>query len=364
MIVETTSAVKKRSLSKRIKGVILKTFRLTNKPVVRLYTGYGNKTHCFLYGHVFSLSPLPRKKHRQDILLNALALLRLFMVKTKKAAVLQFIWEDKKLITISEGDGFFKFEWQPKLALTAGTHNVEVAMLDRVDGNIIATATAIIIVPHYNQFAFISDIDDTFLVSHSSNLRRRLFVLLTENALSRKPFDGVVNHYQLLSNAHAPEDTTNPFFYVSSSEWNLYNYIMDFSKKNKLPEGVYLLNQVKRFKQVFKTGQNNHGTKFMRITRVLEAYPEHRFVLLGDDSQADPVIYASAAEHFPAQIFGIYIRQVNKTSRPEVAEKLREIEKKGIYCCYFEHSAQAVIHSKSIGLIGELKPTLPQSKID
>ncbi|MFT3910483.1 MAG: DUF2183 domain-containing protein [Ferruginibacter sp.] len=351
MNVETTSTVKKRSLFKRFKGVILKTFRLTNKPVVRLYTGYGNKTHCFLYGHVFSLSPLPRKKHRKDILLNTLALLRLFMVKTKKGVVLQFVWAGKKYITRSEADGFFKFEWEPAVALAAGTHHVEVAMLDGIDGNIIANAKAALIIPHYNEFAFISDIDDTFLVSYSSNLRKRLFVLLTENALSRKPFDGVVNHYQLLSNAHAPENTSNPFFYVSSSEWNLYTYIRDFSAQNKLPEGVYLLNQVKKFKQVFKTGQNNHGTKFMRITRVLEAYPEHRFVLLGDDSQADPSIYASAAEHFSSQIFCVYIRKVGKISKQDVTEKLNTIEKKGIHCCYFTHSSEAVAHSRSIGLI-------------
>lgn len=351
MDVEIASATKKGPFFNKIKEGVLKIFRLTNKPVIRLYTGYGNKTHCFLYGHVFSLSPLPRNKYRQHFLLNALALLRLFMVKTTKGAVLQFIWEGKKYMTRSEADGFFKFEWQPIAQLVAGTHQVEVSMLEGHEGKIISTGKAILIIPHYNQFAFISDIDDTFLVSHSSNLRKRLFVLLTENAFSRKPFSGVVNHYQLLSIAHAPPDTSNPFFYVSSSEWNLYNYISDFSKKNKLPEGVYLLSQVKRFKEVFKTGQNNHGTKFMRIARILEAYPEHRFVLLGDDSQEDPSIYASAAEHFPSQIFCIYIRKVNKTAKPAVIEKLKVIESKGIYSCYFTHSAEAVIHSRSIALI-------------
>lgn len=326
-------------------------FRLTHAPVVRLYTGYGNKTHCFLYGHVFSLSPLPRKRYRRSFLLNTIALLRMFMVKTKPGALLEFTWEGKKYTTKSEADGFFKFEWQPATLLAAGTHHVEVNMLESTGTFVVASAKAVLIIPHYNQFAFISDIDDTFLISYSSNLRKRLFVLLTENALSRKPFEGVVNHYQLLAAAHASENTSNPFFYVSSSEWNLYNYIRDFSAKHKLPDGVYLLNQVKRFRQVFKTGQNNHGTKFMRITRVLEAYPEHRFILMGDDSQADPFIYASAVEHFKSQVFCIYIRKVSKKENPAVLEKLQSIEKAGVHCCYFTHSAEAVIHSKKIGLI-------------
>ncbi|MEO6669309.1 MAG: phosphatase domain-containing protein [Ferruginibacter sp.] len=348
---KTHKAARKKSLIQKIKSWGLKTFRLTDQPVVRLYNGYGNKTHCFLYGHTFSLSPLPRKNYRQFFLINALALLRLFMVKIKKDAVVELIWEGKKYSTRSEKDGFFKFEWQPGQMTLAGFYTVEVAMLDGEGGNIVATAKAILIIPHYNQFAFISDIDDTFLVSHSSNLRKRLFVLLTENAFSRKPFDGVVNHYQLLSKAHAPGNTINPFFYVSSSEWNLYNYIRDFSARNKLPEGVYLLSQVKRIQQVFKTGQNNHGTKLLRITRVLEAYPEHRFVLLGDDSQADPFIYASVTEHFPGRIYCIYIRKVSKLRKPPVEEQLSSIEKKGVPCCYFTHSAEAVIHSKGIGLI-------------
>ena len=351
MNVEISAGPKKKSLREKIESGLLRWFRLTNKPVVRLYTGYGNKTHCFLYGHVFSLSPLPRKSYRQHFLINAFALLRLFMVKTKKGAVLQFTWEEKKYLTTSETDGFFKFEWQPVVMPVPGIQQVKVDMLERNGGYTIASATASLIIPHYNQFAFISDIDDTFLISHSSNLRKRLFVLLTENALSRRPFEGVVNHYQLLSHAQVAEDTVNPFFYVSSSEWNLYDYIRDFSAKHQLPEGVYLLNQVKRFSQVFKTGQNNHGTKFMRITRILEAYPEHQFVLLGDDSQEDPFIYGSVAAHFPGQLFCIYIRKVNNKSKPAVDEALSKIESIGIPCCYFSHSAEAVLHSRMIGLL-------------
>ncbi len=324
--------------------------RLTDKPVIKLYTGYGNKTHCFLYGHALSLGPLPRKKYRDHFLRNALSLLRLFIVRPMKGAIIQFKWEEQTFTTHTEKDGFFKFEWQPGRSLPAGDHRVEVFLVDP-SGSMITSGNAKIIIPHYNQFAFISDIDDTFLISYSSNMRKRLYVLLTENAHSRDPFDGVVNHYQLLAAAGAAEKTTNPFFYVSSSEWNLYDYIKEFSFQNKLPDGVYLLNQLKLFSQVFKTGQNNHKTKFMRIARILEAYPEHRFILLGDDSQEDPFIYASVVEHFNRQIHCIYIRHVGKIKKPAVAEKLKLVEKAGVPYCYFTHSAAAVIHSRSIGLI-------------
>lgn len=351
MNVEITGGAKKKSFLHNLREKFLNALRLTDEPVVKLYTGYGNKTQCFIYGHALSFAPLPRKTYRQYFWLNALALLRLFMVKPIAGAFLQFEWKGKILTSKSEKDGFFKFEWQPGEELSAGDHEVKVSMLDSEGGPVIASASANVIIPHYNQYAFISDIDDTFLVSHSSNLRKRLFVLLTENARSRNPFEGAVKHYQLLSRAGAPADTTNSFFYVSSSEWNLYDYIKEFSLQNKLPNGAYLLNQMKLFSQVFKTGQNNHRTKFMRITRIIEAYPEQKFILLGDDSQQDPYIYTSVVEHFKNQVHCVYIRRVHEIPKPAVEDQLKIIARRGVPYCYFAHSEDAIAHSKMIGLI-------------
>ena len=341
----------KKSLVNILKEKFLFSFRLTDEPRVKLYNGYGNKTQCVVFGHVFSFGPVPRKKYRKNFLSNTLALLRLFMVQPVAGANLQLTWNGEVYKTKSAADGFFRFEWHPGKELEPGWHDVQVEWHHSRKGTLLSTGTAHIAIPFYNQFAFISDIDDTFLISHSSNLRKRLFVLLTENARSRKPFEGVVNHYQLLSRAGAPENTTNPFFFVSSSEWNLYNYITEFSDLNKLPKGIYLLNQLKLFSQVFKTGQNNHKTKFMRISRIMEAYPDQRVVLLGDDSQEDPFIYASISSYFQKQVHAVYIRRTEKEPKPLVEAKLKEIAESGIFYCYFTHSSEAVIHSRDIGLI-------------
>ena len=335
---------------KRIKEKILFALRLSDQPQVKLYNGYGNATNCVIFGHVFSLSPLPRRKYRQNFLSNTLALFRLFIVKPVKQVNVELVWENKMYTTKTAADGFFKFEWTPERLLTAGFHSVEVILKDK-NNTIITKGTANVVIPHSNQFAFVSDIDDTFLISHSGNLRKRLFVLLTENARSREPFEGVVNHYRQLSMAGTAQQTFNSFFYVSSSEWNLYDYIREFSSINKLPEGVYLLNQVKTISQILKTGQNNHSTKFMRIARVMEAYPEQHFILLGDDSQEDPFIYTAIAEHFPGKLKCIYIRQVLKKRKQQVDEVLLKLSASGIQYCYFQHSAEAIIHSKELGLI-------------
>ncbi|MBC8034496.1 MAG: DUF2183 domain-containing protein [Chitinophagaceae bacterium] len=339
------------SFSVKLKSKLLELLKLSNRPAVRVYSGYGTAGNCFLFGHALSLSPLPRKKYRQNIFINAISMLRLFMVKPLAGAQVKLEWDGTTHTAKTEIDGFFRFEWTSLKPLLPGWHSVKVELTDPRSGNIMAFGNGNIFVPFKNQYAFISDIDDTFLISHSSKLRKRLFALLTKNAHSRTPFAGVVNHYQLLSLAHAPDKTTNPFFYVSSSEWNLYNYIQTFSSRNGLPDGVYLLSQMKKFKEVFKTGQNKHATKFMRIARVLEAYPGHRFILLGDDAQEDPTIYASVVAHYKNKIFAVYIRQVEKKNREAATSKIKEIEQSGVACCYFAHSSEAVVHSKAIGLI-------------
>lgn len=287
---------------------------LTTDPVIKVYNGYGHNEQLVVYGHVFCLSPLQSKKYTSNFLHNTFSMLKLFMVRPYARAHVKLKWDDQIFETQSEDDGFFRIEWKPAIQLSPGWHPVQVNLVNTVPDlkTIISEGHGHVYVPHSNQYACISDIDDTFLISHSSNLRKRLFVLLTKNAHSRKPFEGVANHYQLLASAATDPYAPNPFFYVSSSEWNLYDYILDFSQKHNLPKGIFLLSQLKQFNQVWKTGQNKHATKFMRIARILESYPEQKYILLGDDTQEDPNIYASIVEHFNGKIVCVYLRQVQK----------------------------------------------------
>lgn len=335
-----------------LKGWLLQWFGLTHKITIKLYHGYGHPERMVIYGHVFSLSPLPRTKYSQNVLTNAFALLRLFFVRPYAGAQLYMEWAGRQYTTKSDRDGFFKFQWKEDLPEQVGWHTVVVTMKDS-QGRIITADEGVIYIPHKTQYGFISDIDDTFLISHSANLRKRLFVLLTENARSRQPFDGSVKHYQLLAKGNTSPDAPNPFFYVSSSEWNLYDYILEFTTTNGIPRGVFLLNVLKPWTQLLKTGQHNHHTKFMRIVRILNAYPSQKFTLLGDSSQQDPYIYEAIVRHFPGRIYAVYIRDVYAKNQQKARDVLSNIEQAGVHCCFFTHSEQAILHSQKIGLITE-----------
>lgn len=347
----------KISFLDKLEKKFLYLFRLTNEPVVKVYHGYGNVSQMIVFGHVFSLSPLPRKKYRKNFWTNTFALLRSFMVIRMPGVSVRMVWGGTVCETTTAKDGFFRFEWKHEVPMPPGIYKVQVQYYSKDTNAVFATGVGSVVIPYINQYSFISDIDDTFLISHSSNIRRRLYVLLTKNAHSRRPFEGVVKHYRLLAGAKTTFDSPNPFFYVSSSEWNLYDFIKEFTRKNELPDGVFLLSQIKRLAEVWKTGATKHATKFMRIARIFEAYPTQNFVLLGDDSQQDPVIYAGIVTHFPGRVVGVYLRHVYKKNLTNVQEQIKIIEAAGVEVCHFEHSAEAIEHSYRIGLLQKNEET-------
>lgn len=317
-------------------------------PTVRVYRGFGNTERWVVQGHAFGQSPLPRRKYRQNFWTNTFALIRLFMVRPLTGLTVRI--RGTECCATTDADGFFRFDYKPTGPVQPGWNPVTVDLVtdNSPEAIVLATDENRVLVPFPTQYGFISDIDDTFLISHSATILKRLQVLLTENAYSRDPFDGVVSHYQFLAKVCAVEGQENPFFYVSSSEWNLYDYIRIFADKHELPEGVLLLSQLKRLSQLLKTGKGKHHTKMDRIIRILKACPEHEFVLLGDDTQADPVIYRDVVKHYRNQIRAVYLRQVHAPHREQTRALVAEIEAAGVPCCYFAHSSDALAHSKEL----------------
>lgn len=344
-----TTDHKEEAVKRTWKETLLNWFRLTAQPTVKIYHGYGHENKLTIFGHVFKLSPFPRKQYRQSFLRNTLALLRLFVVKPISYVDVKLEWKGTTYLAKTDIDGFFKFEWDDVAPFEKGWFPLNVAAI--AGDKLIANSTGRVYIPYDTQYVVVSDIDDTFLISHSANMRKRLLVLFTQNARTRKPFEGVVRHYQLLAKSNTTDDNPNPFFFVSSSEWNLYEYILEFAAVNHIPKGVFLLSQLKQLHELFKTGQNNHGTKFTRIVRIMQAFPKQRVILLGDSSQQDPYIYESIVKHFPKQVHAVYIRDVFERNYEKVREVLNRIEATGVPCLLFKQSEDAILHSVKIGLI-------------
>lgn len=317
---------------------------------VKVYHGYGHTHNLVVYGHVLAGKSVGPSKYTNNPILNIIHLTKLFFVKPIPNVKVSLQWGNQQFYSTTESDGFFKFEWESDTEVSAGWHQVIVHLLNN-QTLITSSGEGKIFVPHSTQYGFISDIDDTVLVSHSANTGKKLRVMFTKNPRSRKTFADVVKFYQLLSLAHTTADLLNPFFYVSSSEWNLYDDLNEFFKHNGLPKGAFLLNQIKKWYQLLKTGKTKHQGKLMRVTRVLEAFPKQRFILLGDNSQSDPEIYVAIANKYPERIVALYIRNISLAKESITTKIMENIQNKEIYTCQFKHTDEAILHAKTIGLI-------------
>ena len=116
--------------------------------------------------------------------------------------------------------------------------------------------------------------------------------------------------------------TIDSFFYVSSSEWNLYDFLRDFFQVKGLPQGFFFLKRLKTNPlKLLKTGSGRHDHKFESIEFLLNFFPEKTFYMIGDSGQKDIHIYMEIAKEYPERICGVLIRKIRKDTRKKILQE-------------------------------------------
>ena len=64
--------------------------------------------------------------------------------------------------------------------------------------------------------------------------------------------------------------------------------------------------------------------KLKKIKKVLDAFPEMNFILIGDSGQKDAEIYSKAADQFPGRILTIYLRDVGHAEKSANTKSIYE----------------------------------------
>ncbi|MHA3787664.1 App1 family protein [Flavobacterium hauense] len=322
------------------------------KPILKLYRGYANEEELIVFGHVFKPNTAGSYEFEKRRFKNAKSIIKMFRIKTIPNADVYLEHDGIKIHTKTLNDGYFKFCIPLKEKERAGHGWMDYYVSTFHEGEEIQEKGTFIR-PYEGTLGFISDIDDTFLVSHTRNAFKKLYILLFRNINDRKIFQDVVPHYQALSTAgRNKKDEMNAFFYVSSSEWNLYKFIVKFTEKHELPRAVLLLKDIKTsLMDFFVTGRGNHGHKFDKIKHILEFYPHLQYTLLGDDSQHDPFLYEDVCKIFPVTVKAVYIRQTGSHKKEKALTAIENMKAMGVATCYFKDSSEAIAHSKHIGLI-------------
>lgn len=283
---------------------------MSSKIKIFPYRGFANAYRAVISGHAFKKHRVKELQAYHKRFSNFRNALRRYQLSPLKHQTVKVIFEDQEKEVVTDKRGFFQCEFENHL-LPVGWHKYKVAVKGKEKKGEILHASK-------NTTAVISDIDDTVLISHSTDFLKKMHLLLFRNAHTRKLTPLIKDwtlHFQDFNEKVNPKD----FFYVSNSEWNLYDFLRDFFEINKLPKGVFFLQRLRKgLKDLVKTGRINTNHKWDTIRFLFEFYPEKQFILVGDNGQKDLDIYCRICEIFPERVRGVMIRKL-----PKVKERYR-----------------------------------------
>lgn len=282
-------------------------------PRIVPYIGYGNKTKVFITGEIVEDLGLSKPVEGQSKWQNVKAMAKRYLGHDIIGAKVEANLGGQVCETTTDKYGIFRceFNFDGKTLSNDTWQKATIKVLSQVKSLLTAeTEAEVMIIGSNPQFGVISDIDDTILVSYATQKLMKLRLMLFNNAYSRMPFEGVSAFYRALQRGTG-NGFYNPVFYVSNSEWNLFDLLYEFIQYNRIPKGPLLLREVKvrplRFSKIREVNKNHKGDS---ITRIMEMFPDMKFILIGDSGQHDPEVYSKVVSQYPGRILSIYIRDI------------------------------------------------------
>nr|CAA6821600.1 MAG: Unknown protein [uncultured Thiotrichaceae bacterium] len=322
------------------------------------YNGYGNQDTLFIKGRVLEHKGNIDDSTKESLWNNMVATYqRLESDEVPDLALKAHVY-GTEYVTKTDEEGYFALSvpTPDNLDKTKLWHDISIEVLPQAA--ITATTTPvtgrIMLPPADCDFGIISDIDDTIMVTNATSLLAMARLTFAHSPATRLPFEGVADFYQaLIHGSTAPR----PIFYVSSSPWNLYDFLIEFMQLNHIPAGPLLLRDFGlTSEQLIQSSHHKH--KLTQITDIMSTYPELPFILIGDSGQHDPEIYAEVVATRPGQVKAIYIRDVNQnTQRTDSISKLaREVQKHSIEMILVADTETAMAHALTQGYLQSKSP--------
>jgi len=331
------------------------------------YRSYGTATKFYIKGRLLADPGLVTATATDSRWRNFRSMVRRFNSREVAGADLVAELPDGSHHLVStDDDGYFTLVIEPQ-ALPAPVAYlwypvpVRVARLPRAfprPAAAITTQAHVLVPPASAEFGVISDLDDTVFETSATNIFKMLGRVLFSNAQSKQPFAGVAEFYRRLQrgrNGH-PD---NPFFYVSSSPWNLYDLLDEFLRLHDIPAGPLLLRDlsIARPKTTLPPGVTGSAAihfahKLHEIDDLLTTYPHLPFVLLGDSGQEDARIYREVVRRHPGRIRAIYIRDVQVAERAALVGPIsNELAAECVPMRLVADYATAAAHAAELGLV-------------
>ena len=310
---------------------------------LELFLAFGNDREVFIKGRVIEAYKQSRPSEKKNALQNILASIRRYDGSSIPDARVRLAYQGMEEILVSNEEGLFEKRLFLKAPLNGDADSAALTLLeeDGIKAEERTIEVEISRISEHHPFGIISDIDDTVIISHATSLGKKLWLSVSKNAYTRRPFPGVSDFYDLLTN-----QGQHPVFYVSSSDWNLFDLIQDFLHYRDIPKGPLLLKDPHvNLRNIWKSGGGNHDHKLEKILMLMSLFPTMKFILIGDNGQHDPELYIEVIEKYPGRIKAVYIRRIKKVDE-ERENQLNQYNSE-IPIAWVKHSSEAIAHAKN-----------------
>ena len=292
------------------------------------YAGFRNANRLYLSGRV--IEGRRRVTRGDDTLSRLRTMLDLYESDEVPGLRLQVTYDGHAREVETGPEGYFRLDldglgkplpertaWETAHVRTIGAQTDQEAY----EVPVLAPGTA-------HDLALVSDIDDTIIETGATNFLKNWRRVLVDQPKDRLVVPGAPALYRMLAvHEGAP---LNPVFYVSSSPWNLYGFLARFMELNDIPRGPMFLKDYGLTENSL-LGKGHVEHKIEAIERLLHFYPDYRFLLIGDDGQKDPAVFAQVVADVPGRVAGVFVRDVHGDGKDgKNGDHLRAIEAAGV----------------------------------
>ncbi|MFW6289501.1 MAG: App1 family protein [Mariniphaga sp.] len=311
------------------------------------YDGIGNKHELFFLGRVLrdrgiGISQLEDSKWK-----NFSRMYKRFMTWEIPNVKVKASFKGFSETAVADEEGYFRFEIKldEEHQVTAPWKDIHLELTDRVikTNQKVQAKCRVYIPSDDSEYGIISDIDDTIVPTGATRMMDMMRITFFRNAHTRVPFPGVAAFYQSLAKGTTGKGH-NPFFYVSSSPWNLYDFLKELMEVHGIPQGPLLLRDIGLSRDNLFSGSHSEH-KLMQVERIFRIIEDIPFILVGDSGQHDAEIYLQVIKDFPGRVKMIYIRDVSAFNHKKVKKIAEEVKSHGVEMMLVNDTIQAAHHA-------------------
>ncbi|WP_051286380.1 App1 family protein [Salinimicrobium terrae] len=333
-----------------------KRFDLLEPLKIMPFRGFGNENYVFIKGRVMEEQKISDQPKDQSVAGHLKDTFRRYETDEIPHIKIKASFNGKNIKTKTDSEGYFEveFRFDEPIDYRKAGKKVQLELLETKSEDDYKTAEGQIFVPGENpEFGVISDIDDTIMISRINHFFEKLKLMLLQDASDRTPFPGIGAFLHALKLGRDGKGN-NPVFYVSGSEWNLYDLLVNFMEYHDIPAGPLLLKDKGSGLDKGKLETGDEQYKQQKIKHILDTYPEQKFICIGDSGQEDAEIYQRIEQQYPNRLLAIYIRDVTKDKRDREIKQIKgKVEEGDTEMKLLEETFSAARHALGMGWINK-----------